>query len=483
MHLAHSSSLITKLSRSRAVAAIAVIAIAMAAVLTAGCGSSSQTTSSPSPVKCQVSLATPSTPLEASGGVGNVAVTTQPECPWDASADPNWISEISPTNGQGNAEVTFRVAANPLPSTRQGDIIINGSRVRVLQAASPCRFEIAPRSQGMAATDGLGTVAVTAANGCSWTATSQASWLSLTPPSSGDGSGTLGFSVTSNSGGERSATVSIADQTLTVTQEGASRATCTYAIAPTNQSVAAAGGAGTPVIVSTTNNCTWATTSNASWLTITSGSNGIGNGTVRFTVASNRGTARTGTLTIAGQTFTVSQAAEASCAYSIAPTSQSIAALGGAGTPVSVLTSGDCTWTSSSSASWLTITSGESGTGNAKVGFNVAPNVGAERSGTLTIAGQIFTVTQQAVLPCVYTIKPTSKDIGKDGSNGVDIDVTTTPNCTWTATNNVDWITVISGASGTGTGTVRFTVAKNNGDKRDGTLTVAGQTFTVHQKH
>ena len=49
--------------------------------------------------------------------------------------------------------------------------------------------------------------------------------------------------------------------------------------------------------------------SNASFITITSGSSGSGNGTVNYSVAANTGTtSRTGTMTIAGRTFTVTQA-------------------------------------------------------------------------------------------------------------------------------------------------------------------------------
>jgi hypothetical protein len=59
--------------------------------------------------------------------------------------------------------------------------------------------------------------------------------------------------------------------------------------------------------------------------------------------------------------------------------------------------------------------------------------------------------------------------------------VTTTAGCAWTATSNASWITITNGASGTGTGTVMFTVAVNLGGSRTGTLTVAGQTATVQQ--
>jgi hypothetical protein len=52
----------------------------------------------------------------------------------------------------------------------------------------------------------------------------------------------------------------------------------------------------------------WTAVSNTNWITITNGSSGNSNGTVSYTVAANTGGARTGTLTVAGQTVTISQA-------------------------------------------------------------------------------------------------------------------------------------------------------------------------------
>jgi hypothetical protein len=55
--------------------------------------------------------------------------------------------------------------------------------------------------------------------------------------------------------------------------------------------------------------------------------------------------------------------------------------------------------------------------------------------------------------------------------------------CTWTAvSNNTSWLSVTAGATGNGNGTVNFSAAANpNGTTRAGTLTIAGQTFTVNQ--
>ncbi|HMV82629.1 MAG TPA: putative Ig domain-containing protein [Blastocatellia bacterium] len=83
---------------------------------------------------------------------------------------------------------------------------------------------------------------------------------------------------------------------------------CSYALAPTSQTVPGAGGNGT-VNVTTQSGCPWTATSNDGWLTVTGGSPGNGNGSFTFTAAANAGAARNGTITVEGQTFTVMQAA------------------------------------------------------------------------------------------------------------------------------------------------------------------------------
>jgi Zn-dependent metalloprotease len=84
--------------------------------------------------------------------------------------------------------------------------------------------------------------------------------------------------------------------------------TCSFSISPTSASVASGGATGS-VSVTAGAGCNWTAVSNASFITITAGASGSGNGTVNYSVASNASTSsRTGTLTIAGQTFTVTQA-------------------------------------------------------------------------------------------------------------------------------------------------------------------------------
>jgi len=56
----------------------------------------------------------------------------------------------------------------------------------------------------------------------------------------------------------------------------------------------------------------------------------------------------------------------------------------------------NCTWTAVSSAPFLTITSGASGTTDGTVQFAVAPNTGPQRTATLTITGTAIVITQLA---------------------------------------------------------------------------------------
>src|ERR1700752_4004324 len=102
--------------------------------------------------------------------------------------------------------------------------------------------------------------------------------------------------------------------------------------APTLNSTGQSVGAGTAtgsVGVTAGTGCTWSAVSNAAWITLTGATSGSGNGSVPYSVAANTSTAaRTGTLTVAGQTYTISQAG-VSCSYSLSPTTRSVVAGGG----------------------------------------------------------------------------------------------------------------------------------------------------------
>ena len=196
-------------------------------------------------------------------------------------------------------------------------------------------------------------------------------------------------------------------------------------------------------------------------------------------VAANTTTAqRQGNLSIAGQTFTVTQAA--GCTYSITPTATNVAAGASTGN-VAVSAGASCQWSASSSAAWISITGGASGSGPGTVSYSVAANTGTtSRTGSATIAGQTFSVTQEGV-PCNYTLNPVSATLGPAAGSST-VGVTAQTGCSWTAASGAASITVSSGASGSGNGQVGFNVTANpTTSSRSGAITIGGRPFNVTQ--
>jgi hypothetical protein len=186
---------------------------------------------------------------------------------------------------------------------------------------------------------------------------------------------------------------------------------------------------------------------------------------------------------IRAQIFT-GECTPASCGYNINPTTQNFAGGGGNGT-VNITTGANCPWTAARSASWISFTSPSSGTGGGALNFTVAANnTAAARTGTITVGDKTFTVTQEAgnAPTCAYTLNPAGGIGYPSGQQtGRTLTVTTGANCQWTATADQNWITITGGATGTGSGTVTYSLAANTGAARTGTITVQGQNFTVTQ--
>jgi hypothetical protein len=126
----------------------------------------------------------------------------------------------------------------------------------------------------------------------------------------------------------------------------------------------------------------------------------------------------------------------------------------------------------------MTLTSGASGTGNGTAGFSITANISVQRTGTVTVADRTIAVTQAS--GCTFTISPTAQTFGVSGGNGV-VDVTTAAGCPWQALNQLNWVSIRSGESGSGSGSVVYTVQPLVVGKRSGSMTIAGRTFTISQ--
>ena len=416
---------------------------------------------------CTYAIAPPAYAVGSAGGSSVVTVTAAAGCPWTASSGASWIT-LAPASGTGSGTVGFTVAATTGP-TRTGTLTIAGHVFTVTQSPG-CAFDVSPLSHTIDASGGTRTVNVSAAAGCAWTATSGAPWITITAGASGSGAGTVTFAAAATSGPARSGTLSVGGQTVTVVQGQG----CTFAIAPDTRSVPASGGDGT-VAVTAGAGCAWTAASNAPWLTIAAGTSGSGNGSVSYKVAATSGPARSGTLTIAGRIFTVNQGAD--CTISLSSSSSTAPAGGGTGT-FDVRTADGCGWSAAGNEPWLTVTAGATGQGNGTVRYAAAANTGPQRTGTITAGGQTFTVRQDA--GCAYSLSSATQNVGSGGGNA-SVGVTAAAGCAWTAQSNAPWIGISTGSAGSGNGTVQLVIAANAEAERRGTVTIAGQTFTVVQ--
>jgi hypothetical protein len=93
-----------------------------------------------------------------------------------------------------------------------------------------------------------------------------------------------------------------------------------------------------------------------------------------------------------------------------------------------------------------------------------------------------YAIDTSLTLPCSVSISPLSKDFAANGGSSTIAVTSTATGCVWPVTSNANWITINSGASGTGNATVNYTVAANTTTSpRSGTINISGQTFTVAQ--
>jgi hypothetical protein len=351
---------------------------------------------------CPFELTPKSRSISASAGTGTLAVATPSGCSWTVTSNAPWLTASTATaSGTGPGTVTFSAAENT-GDTRSATLTIGDQIFLVTQSApgtAPCSYVMEPDEVSIAPAGGRTTVSVQTGAGCSWSGSTDASWLTVEGPVSRNGGGTITVRVSANTGASRTGSVTIADQILTVKQGGADEGApeCAYGLDPSSQSMTAAGGS-TSFSVQTGANCSWSATSNVSWLTV-GADTGVGSSDVSVVVAANTGAARTGAIRIATRTFSVSQAASGSqpapCSYAIDPTALTFPHDPKTSDPVSITTTTGCAWTATSNDDWISVETGAQGTGTGTMTFSVSRNKGKERVGTLTIAGHTLTVTQK----------------------------------------------------------------------------------------
>jgi hypothetical protein len=152
---------------------------------------------------------------------------------------------------------------------------------------------------------GTGTVSVTVARECAWSATPDAPWIVITSGREGQGDGTVAYRIEANGDPvTRRGGISVNDQRVQLAQDAAP---CRFTVSAPGAAVPAAGGQ-IPVSIRTHSLCGWTAQEQAPWVVATPDS-GRGDGTVQVTVQPNPGAERSAELRVEGETVEFVQSA------------------------------------------------------------------------------------------------------------------------------------------------------------------------------
>ena len=278
-----------------------------------------------------------------------------------------------------------------------------------------------------------------------------------------------------------------------------------------------ASGTKVQATVSAARECSWSATSEAAWVALSPNA-GQGEAQVTVSVAANdTAVARSGAIVVNGARLTVNQE-PAACRFDLDRSSAEVTAEGGR-VQVSVRATAGCAWNVSSPVAWVS-SSPSTGSGNRTVELIVQPNAAGARSATVEMAGRRVRVDQSgaqtpgsppapapnptpdpsptpgptpgpAPTPdpppnpppapsCTYEVREDRQRLERN-ADSARFEVETQRGCSWTATTRDNWIRITE-SSGTGSGTVTFSVERNDGPARQGQIAVGGVTVRVDQE-
>lgn len=174
---------------------------------------------------CNFSITPSMGSYQETANTGSVSVTAQSSCQLTATSPVSWITISTGQNGKGNGIVTYNVLANQTPTARQATLTIAEQSFSVSQAGIKCSYVIYPTAGIHSASVESGNITVTAPTGCTWNATTNETWLTLSN-ASGNGNGKVTYTVTANpSYDTRQTLITLPNNTFNVAQSGKAKPT------------------------------------------------------------------------------------------------------------------------------------------------------------------------------------------------------------------------------------------------------------------
>ncbi len=174
-------------------------------------------------------------------------------------------------------------------------------------STTACNFTINPSTQSFPTIGGNGAFSINMPSACSWAVSSRSDFLTLNSSVSGNGNGSIDFSVAQNFGGPRSGSIVISNGVTTRTFQVQQPSGCPVSISQSAVNFNASGGSGNVSVIAG-GVCSYLATSNANWVQITSPTQ-TGNGGITFNVSPNlTANSRSTSVFVGGQSFSVNQA-------------------------------------------------------------------------------------------------------------------------------------------------------------------------------
>ncbi|MBL7825817.1 MAG: hypothetical protein JNJ57_04245, partial [Saprospiraceae bacterium] len=391
---------------------------------------------------------------------------------WSVSTNAAWIESIQPASGAGNQSITVVYQANQTASSRSATVTITGCGMTRTVTLTQQGVTLIVSPGTLSVSEDAGQTSFDLFSGCfTWTVTSSAPWLTVSPAAGGGNNTIQVFYERNCSASSRSGTITITGcgltRTVTVSQSGAE-------LAVSQSQFTVLPQAGFVSVNVSGSCCAWTASSSQNWVTISPGQ-GTMPGTVTISYEPNTGAdARTATIVISGcgitRTITLTQQGDAILTASVSQLN-----LGAAAGQVAFQVFSNCTWTvSDGGANWLFVTpTSGSNNGTVTVFYN-ANNQPFTQTATLTLSGCGINYTIQ-VSQAANEIIIVSPNLLTATNAGGSMTFDVGGNCgSWTVVSSEPWVTV-SPAGGTGNATVYVVVTANATNvQRTATITVSG---------
>ena len=243
--------------------------------------------------------------FEAAGESCSVEVSVADIVEWKVEENLDWITINGSTARMGSGTVVIQAAANDTVYPRNGTITIARKTFTVTQKARGVEVEYDEKLFN--ARGGPGSVSIHPDGNVAWTVEVSDDWIIVWGDESGTGDAEIEYMVAAwnDEGSSRTGWIKIGDKKIYITQRAYD-----LSISPNGKKVTGNNGAG-EIGVSASIGDVWNAIVTEPWITIVDGyDSGTGSGTVRFIYTENNtGKTRTGKIIVAGEVYTLEQAA------------------------------------------------------------------------------------------------------------------------------------------------------------------------------